>query len=104
MWGWVGRGPAPPGVADLRELLPAPAAWALDGVDDETQLWRAELAWWRRVASDAQVMIRSRLDGSDVVFGAVALLAHDAMLLNVALGAAARGGGTAVQEVVDALC
>ena len=103
----VGLGRSWTGAADLVDLrarLPSPAAWALDGIDDETQLWRAELAWWRRVASDAQAMIRGRLDGSGVVFGAVALLAHDAMLQNVALGAAARGGGTAAQEVVDALC
>ena len=49
-------------------------------------------------------MIRSRLDGSEVVIGAVALLAFDAMLLTVALAAAAQGGGATAREVVDALC
>ena len=97
---WAGAG----NLAELRELLPASAAWALDGVDDETQLWRAELAWWRRMAADAQVMIRGRLEGGQVVLGTVALLAYDAMLLNVALATAARGGGEAAQEVLDALC
>jgi hypothetical protein len=97
---WARAGNLP----DLRALLPSRAAWALDGSDDEAQLWRAELAWWRRVAADARAMTRGRLDGSGVVFGAVALLAHDAMLLNAALAAAARGGVAAAQEVVDALC
>lgn len=97
---WIGA----TGPADLRQLLPAHAAWALDGVDDETQLWQAELAWWRRVRSDAQMLVGGRLEGGDVVLGTVALLAHDAMLLSAALGAAAAGGGSAAREVVDALC
>jgi hypothetical protein len=91
-------------VAGLRELLPSRAAWALEGVDDEAQLWRAELAWWRRIVADAERMIRSRLDGGAVVVGAVALLAFDAMLLTVALAAAAQDGGAPVREIVDALC
>ena len=99
-----GSWPEAGSLAELRDLLPPTAAWALDGVDDAARLWRAELAWWRRVAADAELMIRSRLDGSDVVLGAVALLAFDAMLLTVALAAAAGGGRAAAREVVDALC
>ena len=49
-------------------------------------------------------MTRSRLDGGDVVLGAVALLAFDAMLLTVALAVAARGGSAPAREVFDALC
>ena len=90
--GSAGRGPQAGSLADLRELLPRVAAWALDGIDDLADLWRAELAWWRRVAADAERMTRGRLDGGDVVLGAVALLAYDAMLLTVALAVAARGG------------
>ena len=99
-----GAWPEAGSLTELRKLLPPTAAWALDGVSDTAQLWRAELAWWRRVAADAELMIRSRLDGSDVVLGAVALLAFDAMLLTVALAAAAGGGRAAAREVVDALC
>jgi hypothetical protein len=99
-----GSWPEAGSLAELRDLLPPTAAWALDGVDDAARLWRAELAWWRRVAADAELMTRSRLDGSDVVLGAVALLAFDAMLLCVALAVAAQGGGTAAREVIDALC
>jgi len=91
-------------IAGLQALLPAPAAWALDGIEDAADLWRAELRWWLRVAADAELMTRSRLEGSDVVLGAVALLAFDAMQLSVALAAAALGGSPAAQEVVDALC
>jgi hypothetical protein len=90
--------------ADLRALLPPVASWSLGGVTDETELWRAELGWWRRVAADAETMIRGRLDGSGVVLGTVALLAYDAMLLSTALAVAARRGGPVAQEVVDALC
>lgn len=91
-------------IAELRELLPRIAAWALDGVDDPADLWRAELAWWRRVAADAELLTRSPLGGGEVVIGAVALLAFDAMLLTVALAVAAQGGRAAAREVFDALC
>ncbi len=91
-------------LAELRGLLPRAGAWALAGVDDPADIWRAELAWWRRVAADAELMTRSRLDSSDVVIGAVALLAFDAMLLTVALAVAATGGSAPAQEVFDALC
>ena len=83
---------------------PRIAAWALDGVDDPAGLWRAELAWWRRVAADAESLIRASLGGSSVAIGAVALLAADAMLLTVALAAAAQRGRTTAREVFDALC
>jgi hypothetical protein len=99
-----GSWPEAGSLAELRGLLPPTAAWALDGVDDAARLWRAELAWWRRVAADAELMTRSRLDGSDVVVGAVALLAFDAMLLTIALAVAAQGGSAAAREVIDALC
>jgi hypothetical protein len=102
--GLGGSWPQAGNLAELRALLPAVAAWALGGVDDVTSLWQAELAWWRKVAADAELMARSRLDGSDVVIGAVALLAYDAMLLTVALAAAAQPGSPAALEVVDALC
>jgi len=102
--GLGGAWPEAGSFAELRELLPPAAAWALDGVDDAADLWRAELAWWRRVEADGDLMIRSRLDGRDVVLGAVALLAFDAMRLTVALAVAAQGSSATAREVVDALC
>ena len=97
---WVEAGT----LVELGELLPPAAAWALDGIDDPADLWRAELAWWRRVAADAERLARGRLDGGEVAVGVVALLAFDAMLLSVALGAAAQGGRSTAREVLDALC
>jgi hypothetical protein len=90
--------------ADLRRLLPPFAAWALEGVDDVAELWRAELMWWRRVVADAERLAHGRLDRGDVVLGTVALLAFDAVLLTVALGVAARDGSASAREVLDALC
>ena len=91
-------------IAELREELPRVAAWALDGVDDPAELWRAELAWWRRVAADAEVLTRTSLGDSAVATGTVALLAVDAMLVTVALAAAAQAGRATAREVFDALC
>jgi hypothetical protein len=102
--GLGGAWPEAGSIAELRELLPPAAAWSLAGVDDADRLWRAELAWWRTVAAEAELLIRGRLDGGDVVLGAVALLAFDAMRLTVALAAAAQRGAPAAREVVDALC
>jgi len=99
-----GSWPEAGSLAELRDLLPQVGAWALDGVDDPAGLWRAELAWWRRVAADAEVLTRSSIAGGEVAIGAVALLAFDAMLLTVALAVAAQGGRGTAEEVIDALC
>ena len=99
-----GAWPEAGSLAEFRDLLPRLAAWALEGVDDPADLWRAELAWWRRVAADGELLIRSSLAGGEVAVGAVALLAVDAMLLSVALAAAAQGERTTAREVFDALC
>jgi hypothetical protein len=90
--------------AELREMLPSVASWALEGAEEPELLWRSELTWWRRVAADAERLVRGRLDEGDVMVGAVVLLAFDAMLLTTALAVAARGAGEASREVIDALC
>jgi hypothetical protein len=90
--------------AELRERLPVVAAWALEGADEPALLWRSELTWWRRVAADAERLVRGRLDQGEVVVGAVVLLAFDAMLLTTALAAATRGSTAPAREVLDALC
>jgi hypothetical protein len=77
--------------SELRRRLPSTAAWALAGVERPEDLWRAEAAWWKRVADDAGVLSRQR-GGRPVVVGSVALLAVDAHLVAGALAAAARGG------------
>lgn len=91
-------------VSELRERLPARAAWALAGVDEPSELWRAELGWWARVGRDAESMTHARLDDPGVVVAAVALLAIDATRVNTALAVAARSGARPALEVLDALC
>jgi hypothetical protein len=90
-------------VEDLRTALPAEAAWALDGVATERELWRAEARWWRSVESEAEVLARAPRPGRSVVVGVVALLAADAARTAAALGVAARGGAGAAKEALDAL-
>lgn len=91
-------------VADVRGQLPAQGAWALEGIGEPADLWRAELRWWRRVEADAERLVRGRLNSRDVVVGAVGLYALDAMRVATALAVAAAGGSTASREVLDALC
>lgn len=91
-------------IPGLRERLPAQGAWALAGVEEPSELWRAELGWWQRLGRDAEAMARRRLDDPEVVVGAVALLALDATRVNAALAVAARSGSAPAKEVLDALC
>ena len=91
------------GAGSLRELqaaLPARAAWALAGVSEPSELWRAELGWWRGVERDASGLLRAWGDEA-VVLAAVALLAVDAQRTVRALEAAAQGGGPELVELVD---
>jgi hypothetical protein len=97
---WVGAET----IADLRAQLPPRASWALAGIDVPTELWRAELAWWRTVGSEAEAMTRSRLEGREVVIGAVALLGLDAVRVATALAVAAQEGNDVAREVLDGLC
>ncbi|MFE3327066.1 hypothetical protein [Streptomyces sp. NPDC059176] len=88
-------GPSAAGAAryvDFRNSLPRSARWALDGVDDVRDLWRAEARWWSVVESDGTAMLRAVRYGPVPVVGAVALLSVDAWRTRAALEAAARGG------------
>jgi hypothetical protein len=91
-------------IADLRDRLPAQASWALAGIDTPHELWRAELGWWRAVGSDAEAMTRSRLEGREVVVGAIALLGLDAVRVASALAVAAQARSAIAREALDALC
>jgi len=87
-------------LSQLAAAVPAAGRWALDGVVEPTQLWRAEAAWWGRVETDGfRLLKESRFDERAVV-GAVAVLAVDAWRARAALACAARGGAV---EVFDAL-
>jgi hypothetical protein len=80
------------GVAGLARALPPRAAWALAGVREPQELWRAEEAWWARVEHEATALISAR-PGRKVVVGVVVLLGTDARRVSGALESAAAGGG-----------
>jgi hypothetical protein len=88
-------------IDELRASLPPAARWALDGVTDPTQLWRAEANWWRRLHTDCTVLVARSGFGEEPVIGAVGLLAHDAWLVNGAL--AGVGRSQEALELIDAL-
>lgn len=92
--------------SDFASCLPATARWAVSGVDDPDLLWQAEPRWWSRVERDAKQFVSRSRFASQVVAGAVALLAADAWRTTGALELAARGGmadhGLAGEEAPDA--
>ncbi len=89
-------------VPELAARLPARIGWVLHEVERPEQLWRAELAWWRRVEDDAQALMRSPVGSPALVVGTVALLAADARRAAQALAIAALGGSRRMRERADA--
>ena len=85
-------------VPELAVRLPARIGWALRDVQRPEQLWRAELAWWRRVEDDAQALMRSPVGSPALVVGTVALLMVDARRAAQALAIAALGGTERMRE------
>ena len=86
---------------DLVASLSRTASWALTGVAEGTDLWRAECRWWGRVESEAFALTRSPRAGPSVVLGAVALMAVDAWRVRAALEVAARADAS--PEDLDAV-
>ncbi|GAA0815717.1 hypothetical protein [Spirilliplanes yamanashiensis] len=87
-------------VPRLRAAAARPAGWVLDGIDEPDALWRAEVAWWRRVDSDGGRLLHGSGFGRPVAVGCAAVLAADAWRVRAALESAAHGHGT---ETFDAL-
>ncbi|MFI9025183.1 hypothetical protein [Streptomyces sp. NPDC053560] len=86
---------------EFRSHLPATARWAVDGVEEVADLWRAEAG--RQVRAEqhgAELLHGAGLDIGPVV-GAALVLSVDAWRIRAALESAARGG--AGREVFDAL-
>jgi hypothetical protein len=79
-------------LAELRDALDAEARWALGPLEEPSELWQAELAWWDRVEDDSRLLLR-RADDEAVVLAAVALLAVDAQRTARALQSADHGPG-----------
>ncbi len=94
-WRWASAG----SLADLRTALPERARWALDGIAEASQLWRAETRSRIRMESDGYRMLRSATSGPEPVVGALAVLAVDGWWVRAALASAARGAGRS--EVFD---
>lgn len=90
-------------IRTLRDGLPAPSAWALEGIEEPADLWRAELAWWRRVEEDAEGLMHAPLMGEPLVIGSVVGLGVDAWRTAAALEAAARGGAADYHEAFEAI-
>ncbi|GID32372.1 hypothetical protein [Paractinoplanes brasiliensis] len=84
----------------LRSAATAQARWVLAGIDHEDDVWRAEIAWWRRVDRDGVALLHKPRFGGDAAVGCSAVLAVDAWRVRGALESAARGGGRT--EVFDA--
>jgi hypothetical protein len=93
-----GRGDATT-LDDFGRSLPSEARWAVSGLADPADLWRAEARWWRRVRRDGEKLLRRSGVGAHRPLGAAALLAADAWQTRVAMQIAAHGG--AGREVLD---
>ncbi len=93
------------GIRAFADRLPRDARWAVEGLDDAADLWRAESAWWARVDRDGHALLHRPLTTPDPVIGAVAVLAADAWRVRAALEVAARGGAgaTAALGAFDAV-
>lgn len=85
----------------FRAALPSTARWALGGADTSADLWRAEFAWWRRLAVDGANLLAGGGFGPAAPIGATAVLAADAWRVRAALQVAAGVAGTeAFDELV----
>jgi len=96
-------GPASGQARDLRTFaaaLPYSARWAVEGVAEPSDLWRAEPRFWLRVEDDGFRLARSPVFGPAPVVGAIALLAVDAWRTRVALTLA---GAEPAPGMLDAL-
>jgi hypothetical protein len=83
----------------LVDSLPGSARWALLGIQDPGDLWRAEARWWASVQRDALALVRAGGGGRRIAVGAVALLAVDAWRTRAALELAARGGSPEPEDL-----
>jgi len=87
-------------LARARSALPRDARWVIEGIDDPGELWRGEVAWWRRVERDGFTLLAGTGFGRRPVVGATAVLAADARRVRAALETAA-DGTAAAREAFD---
>ncbi len=96
--GWSGAAT----IGELAARVGPAARWAVGGVTDPVDLWRAEARWWARLRTDGAAALARSGFGPHRALGAVALLAVDAWQVRAGLELAARGGQQA-SEVLDAV-
>ena len=87
-------------LARARSALPRDARWVVEGIDDAGELWRGEVAWWRRVERDGFALLAGTGFGRGPVVGAAAVLGADARRVRAALETAA-DGTAAAREAFD---
>ncbi len=87
-------------LARARSALPRDARWVVEGIDDAGELWRGEVAWWRRVERDGFALLAGTGFGRGPVVGATAVLGADARRVRAALETAA-DGTAAAREAFD---
>jgi hypothetical protein len=80
--------------AEFRRWLPPAAQWAVAGIDEPGDLWRAEARWWTRLEQDGIRLLNGIGFGPSPLVGAVAVLSVDAWRVRAGLELAARGGGS----------
>ncbi len=85
----------------MRQCLGPDSRWALEGVTEPSELWRAEARCHARIERDGLAMLRGSVLGAEPVLGAIAVLGVDAWRVRAALEAAAQGARGV--EVFDAL-
>lgn len=85
----------------MRQSLGPDSRWALEGMTEPSELWRAEARCHARIERDGLALLRGSALGADPVLGAIAVLGVDAWRVRAALEAAAQGARGV--EVYDAL-
>lgn len=87
---------------EFAEGLPRAARWAIEGVTDPAELWRAEGRWWATVERESvELLARFQPGEPRMVVASAALLLADAWRVRAALEVAARQGDPL--ELFDAL-
>jgi hypothetical protein len=99
-------GGTPTGVStasDLARCVSPPGRWALEGMSQDLEVWRAQARWWSSVGRDAATILAGPAAGPRSVVAAVAAMAVDAWRVSSALEVARRGAGEEVLEEFDAV-
>jgi hypothetical protein len=88
-------------LAEFADAVGPEARWVFVAVQQPSDLWQAERAWWTRVEADATEMVDTPRPGSRAVVGAVATMLVDLHRVHAAVETAGRG--PAAIEVFDAV-